>query len=99
MLITFKTKSYANITMLGNVGINMLEMMNFGTSVPGGIVSADLTEALDNLNRGLQAVPKDITLENDADEDQPAVNLHTRALPLVQLLQAAIADRNDIRWE
>ena len=99
MLVTFKTKSYANITMFGSVGMNMLEMMNFGTRVPGGIVSEDLPRALDNLQLGLQAIPREVTPENDADDDQPAVNLHTRALPLIKLLQAAITDENDIRWE
>ncbi len=99
MLVTFKSKSYANITMLGNIGMDMLEMMKFGTNVPGGIVATDLPEALDNLQLGLQAVPKEVTPENNSDDDQPAVNLHTRALPLIELLQATIADENDIRWE
>ncbi len=99
VLVTFKTKSYANITMLGKVGMNMLEMMKFGVNVPGGIVSADLPEALDNLLLALEAVPKEAAPEHDADDDQAKVSLHTRALPLIKLLQAAIADKNNIRWE
>ena len=37
MLVTFKTRAYANITMLGDVGLKMLEMMAYGNSVPGAI--------------------------------------------------------------
>lgn len=42
MLITFKTKAYANITMFGDVGRRMLEMMDFGTSLPGAIREEDV---------------------------------------------------------
>ena len=55
--------------------------------------------ALDNLRRGLQNIPKDTTVDQEADDNEPLVNLHTRALPLIELLQAAIADNNDVRWE
>ena len=52
MLITFKTKAYANITMFGNVGRRMLEMMDFGTSLPGAIREEDVPRALANLENG-----------------------------------------------
>ena len=53
MLITFKTKSYANIVMFGDVGTKMLEMMDFGVSVPGAIVAEDVPRALNNLKQAL----------------------------------------------
>ncbi len=99
MLITFKTKSYANITMFGDVGMRLLNMMEFGSHSPGGIVASDVAGALHNLQRGLQSIPKEITSDRDIDDDQPTVSLHTRALPLIELLRAAIADNNEIRWE
>ena len=49
MLITFKTKSYANIMMFGDVGLKMLKMMDFGVSVPGAIIAEDVPRALRNL--------------------------------------------------
>ena len=99
MLITFKTKSYANITMFGDVGTKMLEMMGYGTSVPGAIISDDVPRALNNLQRGLESVMEIVEPAGDADDDQPAVSLHTRAVPLVELLQSAIDDENHVRWE
>lgn len=99
MLVTFKTKSYANITMFGDIGQQMLDFMDFGNKVPGGIVASDVTVALSNLKRELETVPDIINPGRNLDDDEPAVNLHTRAIPLIELLQAAIADNNDVRWE
>ena len=99
MLITFKTKSYANITMFGDVATKMLEMMGYGTSVPGAIVSADVAQALGNLLSGLEFVMEVVEPAGDAEDDQPAVSLHTRAVPLIELLQSAIDDENHVRWE
>jgi hypothetical protein len=99
MLITFKTSAYANITMFGDVGRKMLEMMAFGTSVPGAINAQDVAQALANLQQALARMPELVAPAGEADEEQPAVSLHTRAVPLVELLRAAIAEETYLRWE
>jgi hypothetical protein len=99
MLITFKTKSYANIMMFGDVAQKLLKMMDYGVSVPGGIIAQDLPQALSNLQRELESIVDVVEPAGDAEQDQPAVSLHTRALPLIELLQSAIADQNNVRWE
>ncbi len=99
MLVTFKTSAYANITMFGDVGLKMLEMIAFGTAVPGAINAEDVPEALDNLKLALEKMPEQVEAAGDADDDQPAVSLHTRAVPLVELLQAAAAEETHVRWE
>jgi len=99
MLITFKTSAYANITMLGDVGHKMLDMMAFGSTVPGAIIAQDVLTALDNLKSALDKLPPQVESAGEADEDQPAVSMQTRAIPLVELLQAAAADETHIRWE
>ena len=99
MLITFKTSAYANIIMFGDVGLNMLEMIAFGTAVPGAINAEDVPRALDNLKLALDKMPEQVEAAGDADDDQPAVSLHTRAVPLVELLQAAAAEETYVRWE
>lgn len=99
VLITFKTKSYANITMFGEVGFKMLEMMDYGTSVPGAIVAEDVPQALSNLKNRLDSIVEVVEPAGEADEEQPAVSLHTRAVPLIELLQSAVADENIVRWE
>lgn len=99
MLITFKTKSHANTTMFGDVGTKMLEMMDYGVTVPGAILAADVPQALSNLKLRLESVMELTQPAGDADDDQPAVSLHTRAVPLIELLQSAIDDDNIVRWE
>lgn len=99
MLLTFKTSAYANITMLGEVGRKMLEMMAFGNSVPGAIVAGDVPAALGNLKQALDNLPPQEESAGEVDEDQPAVSVHTRAIPLVELLQAAADDETHVRWE
>jgi hypothetical protein len=97
--VTFKTKAYANILMLGDVAVKMLEMMGYGTSIPGAIDIDDLPEALQNLEQALGKVPPQIEAAVDAEDDQPAVSLQNRAIPLLELLQAAIDDKTYVRWE
>jgi len=99
MLITFKTSAYANITMLGDIGRKMLEMMAFGSSVPGAINAEDVPSALKNLQSALDKLPLQVEPAGEADDDQSAVSVHTRAVPLVELLQAAVADETYVRWE
>jgi len=99
MLITFKTSAYANITMLGDIGLKMLEMMAFGSSVPGAINAEDVPSALKNLQSALDKLPTQVEPAGEADDDQPAVSVHTRAVPLIELLQAAVADETYVRWE
>ena len=98
MLVTFKTKSYANITLFGDVAKNILEMMDFGVSVPGAIVAKDVATALDNLRSGLNSIPEAAPTPVSPEDDQPAISLHIRAIPLIQLLESAVQDNNDVMW-
>ena len=99
MLVTFKSKSYADITMFGEVGLSLLKLMDYGVTVPGAIVAADVGKALSNLQKGLLEIPEEVEPEAGEDDEPARINLPTRALPLVELLQAASADENDVRWE
>ena len=99
MLITFKASSYANITMFGDIGKKMLELMDYGNTIPGAIIAADVNNALRNLRRGLEKIPEVVEAAGEADDDQPAVSIHTRALPLIALLESAVAQECDVRWE
>jgi hypothetical protein len=103
MLITFKTSAYANIIMFGDIGLELLGMMGFGKTVPSAIGVADVPQALENLQRKLDALPEQqqpVDAGSDDPADDPsAINLHTRAVPLLELLRAAIADEKAVRWE
>ena len=99
MLITFKNSAYANITMFGDVGLKMLEMMNFGKTVPGAITAEDVPQALINLQQGLAKIPQQPEAAGAEDDDLPSTSLHTRAVPLLALLKAATVDHSLVHWE
>ena len=104
MLITFKTEAYANITMFGDVAVELLKLMGHSGTVPGALAPEDIPDALRGLEAGVAASP-DASLdpksgkdEDDANE-RPRVSLAHRALPLIELLKAAQADNKHVMWE
>ncbi len=96
MLITFTTKYHADITMFGDVGLAMLKMMGNSGTVPGALVADDVADALEKLQAAVDA--QNETIESDND-DEPAVSLHNRALPLIDLLETAVKEGSDVMWE
>ncbi len=97
MPVTFKSTSGASIMMLDAVGKEMLKMMDFGSRIPGAISAEDLPQARENLKKALSALQE--ADETDSEEEEPPVSLHTRALPLLNLIDVTIADDQYLRWE
>jgi hypothetical protein len=98
MLVTFTTSSYADITMFGDVGLAMLNMMGHSATVPGAILAADVPEALRRLSTALNA-DKTSSPVNTKDAEEPSVSMATRGLPLINLLAAAAKSGNDVMWK
>ena len=97
-MITFRTRAYADIPMLGDVARKMLGMMDFGTEIPGAILAKDVPTARDNLKRALDRV-SEVESDGDDETDQPTVSINTRAFPLLELLDAAITDEEIVSWD
>jgi hypothetical protein len=110
MLVTFRTKSYADITMFGEIAIRLLKLAGMTGMVPTAILAADVPDVLAKLERGLAAqgavgevsvpsasarAPASNPRDDDADA-QPVVPLRHRALPLIGLLRAAGAAGTDV---
>lgn len=90
--------------MFGDVAKQVLELMDFGSGVPGSIDASDVPTALANLQKGLQAIPREVddghnSDKEDSEDDEPVIDIHTRALPVIELLQSAVSDDNYVRWE
>lgn len=99
MLITFSCKAYADITMFGDVATRLLHMMGHTGTVPGAILAADLPEALNKLRAALRRLEAEAAPpKQDADDEDPPVSLSQRAVPLIELLQAAIREGQDLMW-
>ncbi|MBR9786478.1 DUF1840 domain-containing protein [Vibrio sp. J1-1] len=104
MLITFRCKSHANITMFGDIGLNMIKMMGHSGTVPGAILAQDLPEALAKLTASLtKAAEEEKKAAQEADDDdeqsESVVSIGHRAMPLVELLKSAIDDQCDVMWD
>lgn len=97
MLITFRTDAYADITMFGDVALGLIKLMGHSATVPGAILAADVPDALQRLQAGVTAAPQSGAAADD-NADEPSVSLSHRALPLIKLLEAAVAAKSDLMW-
>ena len=104
MLVTFKTEAYANITMFGEVAVTLLKLMGHSGTVPGALMPEDLPAALARLKAAVAEDPQtplDPTTGSGTIEegDERHVSLAHRALPLIQLLEAAASAKAHVLWE
>lgn len=98
MLITFRCKVYANITMFGDVALQLLKMMGHSGAVPGALMPEDIPIALENLRASLAQVEKSPTADLGV-EDEPVVSISHRAMPLLALLEAAAREEVPVMWD
>lgn len=102
MLITFKTRAYADITMFGDVALQLIELMGRRDTVPSAMEPEDIPQALKNLRAGAAAHTTTHNLaeaHEDAESSKESVSLHKRAVPLIELLEAAQKKNVPVMWE
>lgn len=107
MLVTFKTNAYSDITMFGTAAVALLKLMGQSGNVPGAIMADDVPDALAELRQGLDKLsgqeageeqqPVQPSATDDEDEE-PVIGLDKRAGPLLSLLEAAIAAKENVMW-
>jgi Domain of unknown function (DUF1840) len=112
MLVKFKSTATETVTMFGDIGKQLLQMMGASGKVPGALDATDVPEALRRLQAAVEDV-KSLTHEtaappavnedsaaDDEDEDKPpTVSIATRAVPLISLLKRAAAAEAEVMWE
>lgn len=100
MLITFRTRArYPNITMFGDVALTLLELMGRRPTVPSAMEAEDIPAALENLRRGVEAAVSEPGPEDDDGPDERPIALDKRAMPLIELLEAAAEEGLPVLWE
>lgn len=106
VLVTFRTKAYANITMFGEVAVRLLRLMGHTGTVPSAIRPEDIPDALRRLKAGIAAaeaaaVPEEPSeaRQESGDSEEPRVSLKQRAFPLIQLLEAAERENVPVMWD
>lgn len=101
MLITFSCPVYANITMFGEVAVQLLKMMGHSGTVPGALLAEDVPAALEHLEAEVAAneqLPEPEESGQSVD-DEPTVSLSHRALPVIELLRAAAKAKCNVMWD
>ena len=101
MLVTFRTKAYANITMFGDVAKQLLDLMGHSGTVPSAIKAEDVPATLARLEAAIEQRRAVEAAEGDRDDydSPPKVTLSQRAGPLLELLRAAASQRADVMWD
>jgi hypothetical protein len=100
MLVTFSCPAYTDITMFGDVAIHILKLMGHSGTVPGALLADDVPAALERLVSAIEAEQAFPEAEQANDEDEePAVSLSHRALPLIKLLEAAAEAKCNVMWD
>jgi len=103
MLITFKTPVHADITMFGVVAKALIRMMGHSGTVPSALLADDVPAALARLKQAVSANPEaPLNPDHDDDDDDArgqSVSLRHRALPLIDLLEAAAREHKNVMWE
>lgn len=107
MLVTFSTKVSADITMFGDVAVELLKLMGQTGVIPGALLGPDIAPALERLQQAIVAFgarplgnpSPDFAAEDDGERGgAPLISLRQRAVPLVQLLEAAARKNADVTW-
>jgi Domain of unknown function (DUF1840) len=101
MLVTFECKAYANITYFGDIAKQLLSMMGQSGTIPSAILADDVPKALAKLQQALEqhAAAKAAVINKDEDnQKETPVQITTRALPLIELLNAAVKKKCDVMW-
>lgn len=104
MLVTFSCQAYANVTLFGDIGQQLLKIMGYGEKTSGIISAEAVSEVLERLTNAVETdseTSNPASTENNADvsfSDEP-VSLANRALPLIELLKAASEEKCNVWWE
>jgi hypothetical protein len=103
VLITFRSPAHGDITMFGDVALELIRLMGHSGTVPGALAPEDVSDALERLRTALRSgkgeVPTPSAAEEDAEEEEVPVPLLHRALPLIELLEAAVRDGKYVMWD
>jgi Domain of unknown function (DUF1840) len=109
MLVKFTTR-HGQLLMLGEPAVSLLRLGGHSGSVPSAVLAADLPGFIAKLRAGLAvrgeepspSPPARTPSDQDDASDEPRerqVNLRQRAVPLLEMLDTAVAQRSDLVWE
>lgn len=107
MLVKFTTR-HGQLVMLGEPAVALLRLGGHSGTVPSAVLAADLPAFLERVRSGLEIhgdelspapPPPDPDRRDDDGPRERPVSLRHRAVPLLDMLQTAIARDSDLMWD
>lgn len=101
MLVTFRTNVYADIPMFGSTALTLLKLMGHSGTIPGAFSEEEVPAALIRLRTAIEGPVAAAPTEqrDDKEEEEPLISLKNRALPLIELLEAAAKAKTYVMWK
>lgn len=96
MLVTFSTDVHADITLFGDIAIDMLHMMGHSGTVPSAILAEDVPAALNRLSAAIEATKASTPA---METDKPVISMANRARPLIELFSSAAKAKVNVMWK
>ena len=92
MMITFRCDSSVNVTYLGDVAVQLLQLMGHSGTVPGALLSTEVASTRRKLQKAVDEA-------RSHPKNSPQVSLVNRALPLLALLESAEQNNCNVLWD
>lgn len=107
MLVIFKSAASGDIAYFGDVAKHMIELMGKDVTDKGVVTVEQLPAAIARLEAAIagdrplhrEHLLADETKETDPEgNERPHVSLTRRALPLLEMLRAALKEKEPVTW-
>jgi hypothetical protein len=107
MIVNFSTR-FDRLTMFSEPALALLRMLGHSATLPGAMLAADLPTALARLRAALvlgghvpspAPTPGPRPGDEERRDDEQLVDLSTRAIPLISMIERAIAGGSDLMWD
>lgn len=99
MLIKFETNSYPSIEMFDYIAKKLIYLMGHSGTIPSAINAKDIPVALHKLRQALENVVEVKEDNNKSFDEEESISLNKRARPLIELLESAIENNDEVMWE
>ena len=98
MLIEIQGENTGSFMMFGDIAVKLLKMMGQSGETEGAIREEDVPSALSSLRSALDQHPVETGSAED-EIDSQSVGLHTRARPLLELLEQSAEKGGYVMWK
>lgn len=100
MLVTFSNRLSGDITMFGDIAVQLLKLMGHSGTVPSALSAEDVPAALAKLQNAIDDIERlpEADLSQNEEEQAVPVSLAHRAMPLIEMLQTSARDKSYVMW-